>query len=482
VWNVRLVVVVTTVLCCADAGAQDPRTAIELASRTMGVGGLEAIEYSGTGWMFPLGQAPAPGEAWPRFRVIKYAASINYTVPLMREELVRTESEDPPRGGGAGPYNAATGQGGIRPIPFGPQTQIQVRDDRTDVGLLFIWMTPHGFLKAAASSNATVETTTARGRKTRTVSFMARGTYRVTGVLNEQHLLERVETRIPNPMLGDLLVETMYSGYRDFDGVKSPTQIVQRQGGHPTLELTIDAVIPNSATARALSAPQRAGPALAPAASKPEPQEIAPGIWFLGATPPVSVLIEFNDHLVIVEAPGNDERTTAAIAEAKRLVPNKPIRYVVNTHHHFDHAGGLRAYAAAGVTIVTHQLNKPYYERIFKNPFGLSPDNLARSNRRAAIEGLTDKRVLTDGVRSLELYHVRGNLHDQALLMAYLPKEKLLIQADAIRPSGKPLPSPSPFTVNLYENVQRLKLDVARIIHVHGGIEPFDVLVKAVGR
>ncbi|RPH59477.1 MAG: MBL fold metallo-hydrolase, partial [Acidobacteria bacterium] len=188
---------------------------------------------------------------------------------------------------------------------------------------------------------------------------------------------------------------------------------------------------------------------------------------------------------VIIEAPGNDARSEAAIAEAKRTVPNKPVRYVINTHSHFDHAGGLRAFVAEGVTVMTHELNKPYYERIFKNPHTLNPDRLARAGRDAVIETVGESRLLTDGARTLELHHVRGNLHDPAMLMVYLPAEKLLIQADAFNPrppDAKPLPAPSPFTINLLDNVRRLKLDVARIGQIHGGIDPIAALVKAAGQ
>jgi glyoxylase-like metal-dependent hydrolase (beta-lactamase superfamily II) len=157
---------------------------------------------------------------------------------------------------------------------------------------------------------------------------------------------------------------------------------------------------------------------------------------------------------------------------------------VVNTHSHFDHAGGLRAFVAEGVTIVTHELNKPYYERIFKNQHSLNPDRLARAERSATIETVDELRLLADDTRKMEVHHIRGNLHDPAMLMVYLPAEKLLFQADAFNPrppDARPLPAPSPFTVNLLENVRRLKLDVAQIGHIHGGIDPFDALVKAAG-
>ena len=172
------------------------------------------------------------------------------------------------------------------------------------------------------------------------------------------------------------------------------------------------------------------------------------------------------------------------MAEVKRLVPNKPIRYVVNTHAHFDHSGGIRAFAAEGITIITQEVNKPFLEKVLGLPHRLNPDSLAKSNRRATVEGFADKRVLTDGTNTLELHHIRGNLHHDGLLMAYLPKQKVLIQADAFhpRPGAKPYPSPPQFTVNFYENIQRLKLDVAQVLHIHGGADPIAVVAKAAGR
>ena len=469
-------------LLAPATSAQDARAVIAAASKAMGADGVRSVEYSATtGAMYAVGQAPGPGKPWPRFTIIKYNAAINYEAPAMREELVRIDDENPPRGGGAGGYVPATGQGGIRPIPFGPQTQVAVRDARTDVGLLQIWLTPHGFLKAAAAANPTLRTTTAGGKSARLVSFKALDKYTVTATINDQNLVERVETHIPNSLLGDVLLEGIYSDYRDVAGMKFPMRIGQRQGGFPTLDVPVADVRPNSAAASKLAGQPR--PATEPAEPRIEAKELAPGVWFLGPGEGNTV-IEFNDHVVVIEAPGNGERSAAAIAEIKRLVPNKPIRYLVNTHHHTDHAGGLRGFVAEGVTIITHELNKAYFERVLKNPFTLNPDRLARMPRRAVIEGLKDKRVLTDGTRTVEVYHVRGNLHDEALLMVYLPKEKFLIQADAFAPrppEAKPLPS-NPYTVNLLENIQRLKLDVAQLVHVHSGMDPFSALVANANR
>ena len=473
----RVAVVAATIALASVVVAQDD--AVNSATRALGAGNLQAIEYSATGTRFAIGQAPAPGEGWPAFRLTKYAVAVNYDAQAAREELTYVDESNPPVGGGAGPFIAATGQGGIRPIP-GDVRQSQLRDGRTEAGLLQMVMTPHGFLKLAAANHAATRVVEVRGRKVQTIAFTAGGRT-FTGSLNEQNLLDRVETRLPNPILGDMPVEVTFSDYRDVAGVKFPMHIVQRQGGHPTLDLVVNNVQPNSAAARQVAAPpQRA----AAAPEKVGSEKIADGLWFLTGGAPLSLLVEFKDYLVVVEAPQNDEHTEGVLAEVKRLVPSKPVRYVVNTHLHFDHSGGLRGFVAEGITVITHEKNKGYLERILRNPFTLAPDRLARANRRPAIETVSDKRVITDGTRSLELYHLKGNLHELTLLMAYLPKERMLIQADAFhpRPGAAPLPAPSPFTTNLVENVDRLKLNVDQVVHIHGGVDPYSAVLKAAGR
>ena len=306
--------------------------------------------------------------------------------------------------------------------------------------------------------------------------------------MNSQNLVERVETRIDVGFTGDTLVEGIYSNYKDFGGVKFPASIVMRQAGHPVLELTVAEVEPNSAVAQQVAAPPGRGGGPGPAgggeAAGPQikPEQVAPGVWFLNSGAPQTVVVEFRDHVVLIEAPGSDERSMATLGEVKRLLPNKPVRYVVNTHSHADHSGGIRAMVAEGIPIITHEAHKRYYEQqIFRNPHTLNPDRLQRMPRAAVIEAVGDKRVLTDGTMTLELYHMRDHPHSEGLLMAYLPASKLLIQADAFapRPGAPPLPAPSPYTINLVDNIDRLKLDVERVVHVHGGMDPIAVVRQA---
>jgi len=244
-------------------------------------------------------------------------------------------------------------------------------------------------------------------------------------------------------------MESTYTAYRDFAGLKFPTRIVQKQGGFPILDLTVIDVKPNAAVD--IQPPQQdAGAPGAPV----ETERIADGVFYIKGQEH-SVAVEFKDYVVVVEAPVNEARSVAVIAATKRLIPNKPIKYLINTHHHFNHLGGIRTYVDEGATIVTHQANKAFYEKIFAMPHTLVPDRLSRSKKKANIETVAGKKVLTDGRRTAELYLQKGSPHDDGLIFIYLPEEKILIEADADNP---PIP----------QNIERLKLDIDRILPIHG--------------
>jgi glyoxylase-like metal-dependent hydrolase (beta-lactamase superfamily II) len=167
------------------------------------------------------------------------------------------------------------------------------------------------------------------------------------------------------------------------------------------------------------------------------------------------------------------------IAEVKKLIPNKPIRYLVSTHHHWDHLGGVRAYVQQeGVTIVLHALNHAYYaEVLWVRPWTLKPDRLSIFPPEEVAEGYTfetvgQKYVLTDGTKVMEVYNVQGLAHAQGMLMAYLPKEKIVVEADLFTPPAPNAPLPTTVSAasrTFFSNVQRLKLDVSTIAPIHGG-------------
>jgi len=191
------------------------------------------------------------------------------------------------------------------------------------------------------------------------------------------------------------------------------------------------------------------------------------------------------DHLVVIDGPQDDARSTALIAEVKKTVPDKPIKFVVNTHHHFDHAGGLGAFVADGATIITHESNKAFLEQSLAAPRTVQPDKLAQSGKKATVEGMQDKRVLSDATRVVELHLIQGTIHDDGIIMAYLPKEKILVEADVYIPAAPnaSLPTqPNPNNVALYDNIERLKLTVDQILPMHGRKVPLAELQKSIGK
>ena len=463
--------------------AQDPNAVIAAASAAMGVDALKTVHYSSTGFDFALGQSYNPSSPWPKFINKSYTRAIDFQAPASRVDRVRLQGEDPPRGGGQQPVR-------------GEQSQTQtiiVNASTPWTQQLEIWMLPHGFLRAAAAHKATVKSQTANGRRHHVLTFTGLNKAQVNGYINDQNLVERVETWVDNAVLGDMLFEAVYSDYKDVGGgVKFPGRIVQRQGGHPTFDLTVSNVQPNAqvsiqpAQGRG-GAPGCAAPA-AQAAGTPS-EKLADGVFLiLGGY--AAVAVDFKDGIVVIEGPQSDDRANAIIAEAKRLIPNKPIRFVVNTHHHFDHSSGLRAFVAEGATVVTHQVNRSFYEKVFTLPRTLNPDRLARAPRKPGFETMTDRKVMTDGNHVIELHHLQGNGHNEGFIVAWLPKQRILVEADAYNPPADPNASfptpPSPYTVNLADNLDRLKIDPQRIIAVHapadGRVVTRAELLKAIGR
>jgi glyoxylase-like metal-dependent hydrolase (beta-lactamase superfamily II) len=448
-----IAVLAVGMLLFGTAFAQDAKTVIDNSTKAMG--SLKTVEYSGSGFDFAIGQNVNPNSPWPKFVDKTYKRTMNFETPAYRMERIRLQGENPPRGGGQQPV-------------VGEQTQNQttvVSANTPWVQQLELWMMPHGFLQAAAKNNATLTTKTVGGKKYNVLTFNGQNKAKVNGYINEQNMVERVETWIDNAMLGDMLFDATYTDYKDFSGVKFPTKIVQRQGDYPILDLTITDVKPNAAVN--IQPPQQQAQ---PPAAAVTSEKLGEGVYLiLGGYGAVAV--DFKDYIVVIEGPQSEERASAVIAEAKKVIPNKPIKYVVNTHAHFDHSSGLRTFMAEGATIITHQVNKPFLEKVGTLPHTLNPDKLAQSKRKPSIETMTEKKLLTDGNHVVELYHMSNIGHHDGLLMVYLPKEKVLIEADAYNPAAQPTAqppaTPSPYNLALVANIERLKLDVSRIIPIH---------------
>ena len=286
----------------------------------------------------------------------------------------------------------------------------------------------------------------------------------------------RVVSMTDNLNLGDVAIETSFSDYQDVSGLKLPAHLSVKVDKYPTTEIRVTRQAVDG-DAGDLAAPQTA--ASAPAAAAPPAavvtaEEIAKGVWLLAGQSHHSVLAEFGDHLVLIEAPQHDTRTLAVIARAKELRPGKPLTHVVNTHHHFDHSGGIRAAISEGLTVITHAANAAFFKDAATRAHTIVPDALAKNPKPLTIETVEDEKTLQDSAMTINLYHIAGNPHGDAMLMAYFPKQKLLVEVDAFSPGA----ATQPYAANLIENVKKRNLQVDRIVPLHGTIVPYSELLK----
>jgi glyoxylase-like metal-dependent hydrolase (beta-lactamase superfamily II) len=486
------------VQCSTASYAQEQSSGeLALAGKALGAATLTSIQVTGRGSDYVVGQSYDASSPWPRFAMPSFTMAIDFAQPAIRLERTRAQGEQPPRGGALQPLagelrlvqllagDAVWNETNGRPTFAG--TGGAVRGESPGIGLhtptqyeerlLQIWLTPQGFIKAAARNHARLRTAVVGEARKTFVTFETPTRLTLEGVLNESHLVERIETRIAHPVLGDTLIEAVFLGYRDFAGVTFPTRIVHREAGYPVFDLTVTGVKANVPARIDVPAALPQPPPAAPV----EPQKMADGVWlFRGGNQ--SMAVELRDYVVVLDAPTDEAPSIAEIDSIKQLLPGKPIKYVVNTHLHFDHAGGLRTYAAEGATIVTQRDNIGYYEQIWAGPRTINPDRLAKTGKQPIFEGVLGSRTLTDGARTLVIYHYPGNAHNSGMLMVFLPQERILFEADSFLPTGRPgAAHPAiPNLLQFYDALQRLGLDVERIVPTHGQVSTFADLQKTV--
>jgi glyoxylase-like metal-dependent hydrolase (beta-lactamase superfamily II) len=470
-------IVAVVVLCPLAAYAQNGKVTLDGVAKAMGAANLKSFELTANGANFAVGQSEAPGAPWPKFNVKSTKRTVNYETASMRDETVQVRVLEPPRAGGV----YVRGEQSVNFALSGDHAWNVAGDAAIPAPIALaerqfqLWATPHGVVKAAMANKATVEG--------RTISFAVPGRFKLKATVNDKNLVTKVEGLVANPVVGDLPIEVTYSTYQDFGGgVMFPKVIEQSAGGFPSLALTVDSFKPNAPADVTVPDTVRQATNVY---SRVTTQMVADGVWYLTGGTHHSAVIEMKDHVIVVEAPLNEERAAAVLAETKKLVPNKPVRYLINSHHHYDHSGGVRAFAAEGVTVITSEVNRPFFEWSLSAPATAAPDRQAKAKRKVTIEGVGDKRVLTDGTRTVELHQIAGILHHDGMLMVYLPKEKLLSQADAFTPvagNAKYMSPPSAFTLALADNIERLGLNVEQHLPLHGRLVPAAELNKAIGK
>jgi glyoxylase-like metal-dependent hydrolase (beta-lactamase superfamily II) len=458
------------------AAAQNASSVVATASKAMGVDSLNSITYSGTARNGQFGQSKAIGTPLGPVNttvITAYTRTINFAPSSNRAALVSRAT---------GPTQPPTVPGSPAPMPgvFNQNitgTQVDTNWNQA----LNVWTTPWGFLKGAAANNATSRQ---QGGQ-QVVSFSPANlkspsgqAYTVTGYIDKQNLVSKVETRVENNVVGDLLVEFEYANYRNMNGVQVPGRIVQKQAGMETFNADITAATPNPPNLTELltvpppPAGRGGGPgggggggAQQPPAAPPV-EKLGDGVFKIGGNY-ASLAVDMGDHILVVESGQSDARGMAVMAAAKQAIPNKPVRFVVNSHPHFDHAGGLQAAVAEGATIITHNNNEKVLETLLSGPRTLTGDSLSKvTNRRTnVVTGVGDRDVRKGSNGKIVELHRVPNEHSDGMLVVYLPAEKTLWTADIT--VVNPNPGQLGVVKSTVETVNRLKLDFNAFIPAH---------------
>jgi glyoxylase-like metal-dependent hydrolase (beta-lactamase superfamily II) len=481
------------VFLCGSAMAQDAKTVIANAQKALG--DLKSVTYSGAAKDVAFQQCGANatdmqcrGTHDPMRPINNYVRVIDLTAPASRA---------------TGATNNI-GAGGSTTLTPGTLFQ-QVTPQQADVSQpwansLEFYITPWGFLKGAAENNATASRRKVDGKNytvltwSPAVKAVSGKSYVINGYVNQQNIVDRVETWLGENIMGDMHILATYTGWKDFGGVMAPSRIVQTRGGWPFFEVDVTAAKANPPDVAALvPAPAgrggrggggRGGPGGAPAPLVVTSEKLGDGLYRLTTGPGSydSVIVEFKDYIMMLEAGQSVARGEAYVAATKKLIPNKPIRYVMNTHPHSDHTGGLPVLVEEGATIITQKNNAEFLEKALNTPRTLLDDPLAKNPKKAKIEAVAEKKVYSDGTRTVEIYHVSPVPHSNGLMIAYIPKEKVLFQGDFSLPA--PGEEANDHIKALVPILEKLNLDFDRYINVHTSAAPQTKaeLWKAVGK
>jgi len=297
-------------------------------------------------------------------------------------------------------------------------------------------------------------------------------------------LLSKYELMYPDGMTGDESAELVYDPYVAVGKFKVPTGMTQRLAGDVSARFQYKVTFNEPVKDSAFEIASTDFTAIPNAQTPPTSMEkLGNGVYLvqnIGGAAYNMLAVEFKDYILTMEAPNTSAATESALKRIREQIPNKPLRYASFTHHHGDHMGGIRALIAADATIVTTPGNR---KLVADYAAAKQKDSLAKNAKSPKIEVVENgKRIFSDGEQVVELYDVGPTSHAKEMLVAYLPKEKLIYQGDLFfAPFDEKIPvgPAQPLTSEFGAWLQRSGLQVERIAAVHGRTVSFNVLDAA---
>ncbi len=336
---------------------------------------------------------------------------------------------------------------------------------------------PHFLLLQALDRAATLRSLgrgTLDGAPQNVIAFAAANGAQLTVYFDAQTgLLSALESLNSDLVTGEAPTLFRYSEWKNAGKLKVPGRRVLSVGGEATESIAYRTVRINQPTHDSLYLLPAGVPDLRDSVPAFAKVELGRGVWLLQevTTGYNALAVAFKDHVMVVEPVSTDAESKRAIAAVKELAPGKPIRYIVATHHHEDHAGGVRAYIAEGATLVTTAGNRAYFERIAASRRTIAPDSLSAKPRKPVFEMVSKRRAFSDGERTVELVDVGPSPHADEIMVAYLPQERLVFQADLFGIAwGAPVPPTNPTAAHFAQRLQELGLEADRIASVHGRV------------
>lgn len=467
------------VLATGCATTPPERKLVDEAAAALGgadrIRALKSIAVEGEGDAPNIGQNRLPDSELPNWKVTEYRRTTDLANDRTDMAQKRTAQF---QFAGALVQRQHQGQDGDVAINFPPNgdpargTEAQARDRRRES-----LQHPVAAVRAALAEGSQVQNLRQDGDNDVVDVRTPHGDVIQLAVARSTKLPVRVSFLDANANLGDVVMATAFSDYENVNGVKMPKRLTTTLDKYPQFDLRVSKSAVDVDTA-ALAAPAAVKSAAVPA----PPQQVvkvdpvAKGIWWLsGSGNHRSIVFEFADHLVLFEAPLNEARSKAVIDEARKL-SSKPLTHVVVSHHHFDHSGGLRVAVAEGLTVITQRANEAFFKELVARPWTVQPDALAKSPKPLNLQLVDDTLTLKDAAMEVQLYHLLDNDREGTNLFAYVPKQRLLVQADLYDNTW----DRHLWGANVLQNIERRTLKVDRDIPVHGAMEPFAKMVETI--
>lgn len=446
----------------------------------MGAGDLDSITFSGRAWRIRNSwmQTPTANPPWPwRDEITNYQRTIDLSAGVSQargETFAQDLFLNPPT---AGNYtqNVSTESGGW-------SQQLEY------------YLTPWGFLAGASANGVELSSGMLDGVEYQVLTWQSPEDvtspsgmrYTVNGYIDDANRVAGVETWVDDAFMGDFHVVQVYGNYREEDGVMVPQTIEQQRGNGGVFGVIVADADANPSNLSELISAQGGGGrggfggGFGGGGGNTDPadlvEEIGDGAWIVtGAY--TSLVVEFEDHLMVFEAGMAESLGETILAAIDAALPDKPIRYLVNSHPHSDHTGGIVPFMRRGITLITHENNVEFMDMALNTPRTL----LGEDDLNVTVEGVSGVGVYEDSMNRLELHSV-PNRHTDGMLVAVLPEQGVMFQADFTLPTAGA--EPNEYVVGLAEYVAENDIQFDTYLAVHAASVPQsrDDLLATIGQ